>query len=68
MQERIQGILARTAPANPVAADEARRMGEREDAALPDDPDLTHAQAVENLRAAFPDAEFITRLKTEDGR
>lgn len=75
MQARIQGILARTAQPNPVAEDEARRLGERggefsdaERERLKSDPSLTHGQAVENLRAAFPDAEFRTRLKTDDGR
>lgn len=52
-----------------MAADEARRLGERDDDAhLPSDPTLTHDQAVVNLLAGLPGSQAYTRHRTDDGR
>ena len=50
---RLQGLAARHAPANPIAAEEARRMGERPDEPIPPDPSVTFVQAEATMSAAL---------------
>jgi hypothetical protein len=70
LQQRLAGILARTASPNPVADDEARRLGERpsDRELLKSDPDLTLERALANLCAGLPVKDVTTRLRTDDGR
>jgi hypothetical protein len=77
LEARAQAILARHARPNPVADDEARRLGEPltfdadERERLKSDPSLTHDAALANLREGLGehfDGDAETRIRTDDGR
>lgn len=50
-----------------MAEEEARRLGEKPDAELPSDQELTLEQAEANVREALPIHSGVTYVQTETG-